>query len=142
MQVLPLQERESASCVSVCSVTSDSLQPHGLQPTRLLCGYNFPGKNTGVDCHFLLQRNFPNQGSDSRLLPLLHWQAGSLPLHHLTPPLTMFFTWSEHFCSRAVRGTQRDGVLTGKPRGPMAQCTSWGRLAFKSQLRTRLRTML
>ena len=38
-----------------CSVVSDSLQPHGLQPTRLLCPWNFPGKNTGVGCHFLFQ---------------------------------------------------------------------------------------
>ena len=29
--------------------------PHGLQPTRLLCPWDFPGKNTGVGCHFLLQ---------------------------------------------------------------------------------------
>jgi len=33
-----------------------SLGPHGLQPTRLLCPWSFPGKSTGVDCHFLLQR--------------------------------------------------------------------------------------
>ena len=33
---------------------SDSLRPHGLQPTRLLCPWNSPGKNTGVGCHFLL----------------------------------------------------------------------------------------
>ena len=38
-----------------CSVVSDSLRPHGLQPSRLLCPQNSPGKNTGVDCHFLLQ---------------------------------------------------------------------------------------
>ena len=31
---------------------SDSLRPHGLLPTRLLCPWNFPGKNTGVGCHF------------------------------------------------------------------------------------------
>ena len=37
------------------SALSDSLQPHGLQPARLLCPWNSPGKNTGVDCHFLLQ---------------------------------------------------------------------------------------
>ena len=37
------------------SVKSDSLQPHGLQPTRPLCPWNSPGKNTGVGCHFLLQ---------------------------------------------------------------------------------------
>ena len=34
---------------------SDSLQPHGLEPTRLLRPWNFPGKSTGVGCHFLLQ---------------------------------------------------------------------------------------
>ena len=33
----------------------DSLRPHGLQPTRLLCPWDFPGKDTGVGCHFLLQ---------------------------------------------------------------------------------------
>ena len=32
---------------------SDSLWPHGLQSTRLLCTWNFPGMNTGVGCHFL-----------------------------------------------------------------------------------------
>ena len=32
-----------------------SLQPHGLQPAGLLCPWYFPGKNTGVGCHFLLQ---------------------------------------------------------------------------------------
>ena len=34
---------------------SDSVWPHGLQPTRLLCPWDSPGKNTGVGCHFLLQ---------------------------------------------------------------------------------------
>ena len=34
---------------------SDSVQPHGLQPTRLLHPWDSPGKNTGVGCHFLLQ---------------------------------------------------------------------------------------
>ena len=38
-----------------CSVVSDSSRPHGLQPTRLLCPWDFPGKSTGVGCHFLLQ---------------------------------------------------------------------------------------
>ena len=37
------------------SVVSDSLQPHGLQPIRLLCPWDFPGKDIGVGCHFLLQ---------------------------------------------------------------------------------------
>ena len=38
------------------------------KPTRLLWPWNFPGKNTGVDCHSLLQRNFPTQGSNPGLL--------------------------------------------------------------------------
>ena len=41
---------------------SDSLRPHGLYPTRLLRPWNFPGKSTGVGCHFLLQGIFPTQG--------------------------------------------------------------------------------
>ena len=32
-----------------------TLQPHRWQPTRLLCPWDSPGKNTGVGCHFLLQ---------------------------------------------------------------------------------------
>ena len=34
---------------------SDSMRPHGLQPTRLPHPWDSPGKNTGVGCHFLLQ---------------------------------------------------------------------------------------
>ena len=34
---------------------SDSVRPHRGQPTRLLCPWDSPGKNTGVGCHFLLQ---------------------------------------------------------------------------------------
>ena len=37
-----------------CSVVSDSLWPHGLQPSRLLHPWDFPGKSTGVGCHCLL----------------------------------------------------------------------------------------
>ena len=36
-------------------VVSDPQRPHGLQPTRLLCTWDFPGKSTGVGCHCLLQ---------------------------------------------------------------------------------------
>ena len=44
--------------------------------TRLLCPWDFPGKNTGGGCHFLLQGIFPTQGWNPRLLCLLRWQAG------------------------------------------------------------------
>ena len=43
-------------CVCVGrSVVPNSLWPHGLQSTRFLCPWDFPGKDTGMACHFLLQ---------------------------------------------------------------------------------------
>ena len=54
------------------------LQPHGLWPSRL-CPWNFPDKNTGVGCHFLLQGISPNQVSN---WSLRHQQADSWPLSH------------------------------------------------------------
>ena len=59
---------------------SNSLWPHGLQPARLLCPWDSPGKNTGVGCHFLLQGILPTQGSNLHLLSLPHSQVNSLPL--------------------------------------------------------------
>ena len=47
---------------------SDSLRPNGLLPVRLLCQWDSPGKNTGVDCHVFLQWIFPTQGLNPRLL--------------------------------------------------------------------------
>ena len=47
----------------------------------------FSRQDTGVGCHFLLQRIFPSQGSKPCLLRLLHWQADSLLLWHLGSPM-------------------------------------------------------
>ena len=62
------------SCVWLFAIPMD------LRPTGLLCPWKFPGKNTGVGCHFLLQGIFLTQGLNPHLL---HWQADSLPLCHL-----------------------------------------------------------
>ena len=53
---------------------------------RLLCPWGFPGKNTGVRCHFLLQEILLTQGSNPHFLCLLRWQANSLPLYRLQIP--------------------------------------------------------
>ena len=74
--------------VSVFSVMSNSLRPHGLQPVKFLCPWTFSGKNTGVGGHFLIQRVFLTQGPNSHLLCLLHWQADSLPLSHQESPIS------------------------------------------------------
>ena len=45
-------------CVCVCVLVAQlclTLRLHGLYPTRILCLWDSPGKNTGVGCHFLLQ---------------------------------------------------------------------------------------
>ena len=49
------------------SVVSDSLQPHRLQPIRLLCPWDSPDKNIEVGCHSILQGIFPTQGSNPGL---------------------------------------------------------------------------
>ena len=59
-----------------CSPSGSSL--HGI----------FPGKNTGVGCHFLLQEVFLTLGSNPTLLHLLHWQMNSLTPHHMQSPIT------------------------------------------------------
>ena len=45
------------SCPILCDPMDCS---QGLQPTRLLCPWDFPGKNTGAGCHFLTPGDLPN----------------------------------------------------------------------------------
>ena len=65
------------------SVVSYSLRPNGSQPTRLLCPWNSPGKNTGVGWYSLLQGIFLIQGSN---LGLLHWRQIFYHLSHQGGP--------------------------------------------------------
>ena len=69
----------------LCPTLCDSID-HSL-PGSSVHG-DFPGKNTGVGCHTLLQGIFPTQGSNSCLLDLLHSQVCSLPLVLLGNPST------------------------------------------------------
>ena len=100
-----------------CSVVSYSLQPHGLviRQAPLSMGFSRQGYWSGLGCHFLLLDGdiFPIQGSNLWLLPLLHWQADSLPLQPPGKP------W--------VRG---DAV-----KGPGLQGVSASFQTFKSQAR-------
>ena len=60
------------SCLTLCN-------PTNWNPPRFLSPQDFPGKNTGVGWHFLLQGVFPTQLLN---LHLLHWQVDSLPQSH------------------------------------------------------------
>ena len=74
-----ISHQAATVCVCMCSVMSNSLRPGGLWASRLL----YPGKNTGVGCHFLLQGIFLTRDWIGSLLYLLHWQMSSLSLYHL-----------------------------------------------------------
>ena len=55
----PTLGRHSESESVSCSAVSDSSQPHGLQPIRFLCPWNFPGKNTEVAIPFSRGSSWP-----------------------------------------------------------------------------------
>ena len=60
------------------SVVSDSLRPHGLESTRLLCPWDSSGKNPGVRCHFLLRGISWTQGPNPNSCigrQILYWWA-------------------------------------------------------------------
>ena len=84
----------------VCSVAPDSMQPQGLQSSSPLCPLDFPGKETGGDCHFLPQGISLTQGVNPCLLCLLLWQAVSLPLSHLQSPNEVCGLWSRSLAMR------------------------------------------
>ena len=77
-------------CVLSRSVISDSLRSHGLQPSRLLCQWDSPGKNTGVGCHSLLYSIFPIQGSN---LGLLHCRQILLPSEPPGMPVCIMYIY-------------------------------------------------
>ena len=60
-------------CCEVTSVVSNSVQPHRQQPTSLPRPWDFPGKNTGVGCHFLLQSmKVKSESEVAQSCPTLH----------------------------------------------------------------------
>ena len=59
---LPYDPAIPTCCFLVTKLCLTLLQPRGLQPARVLCPWDFPDKNTGAGCHFLLQGMFPTWG--------------------------------------------------------------------------------
>ena len=90
--------KQSIGLVCTCSVVSGSLWPQSLYGI-------FPGKNTGVGYHFLLQGIFQTQGSNPHILrlpSLLHWQADSSPLN---PSVSMqsLLSYQWHFSGTVTK---------------------------------------
>ena len=109
---------------------SDSVRPHGLQPTRLLHPRDSPGKNTGVGCHFLLEcMKVKSESEVTQLCPTLSNPMdcslpgsaahGILLLHHTRlpcPPL------SSRVCSSSCPLSQKCYLTISSSATPFSFC--------------------
>ena len=103
----------SLACLCVCVlnhwVTSNSLQPHGLKDGRLFRPWDFPGKHTGMDYHFLLQGNFPDPGIEP-MTPTLagrFFTTASLGKPLIFQSDTLWFISSNRTRIRIINSTSR-----------------------------------
>ena len=125
-------------CVcSVHSVLSNSSVIPWMVAHRLLCPWDFPVKNIGVGCHFLIQGIFPTQGLNPCLL---HWQADSSPLS----------TWETlNLCAAAAKSLQLCPALCdpidGSPSGSTvpgilrARTLEWVAISFSNAWRWKVK---
>ena len=95
------------SCPTLCNPMDCSLSGSSVQGI-------FPGKNTGVGCHFLLQGSFLTQGVNPCPLHLLHCLGDSLPLHRLVNFIVgLYRSASQYLCCRNLYAGQEATVRTG-----------------------------
>ena len=118
----PSPMHESEKWKWTCSVVSDSHRPHGLQPTRLLCPWDFPGERTGVGCHRLLCTFVLNSikcSVQSLWWDVFYGHLWSGSLEHIKWPL-------ETQCREGNGPTLV--LLPGKPHGwrSLVGCSPWG----------------
>ena len=122
----PMHESEKSKWSR--SVVSDSMQPHGLKPTRLLRPWDFPGKSTGVGCHCLLRGLFL---TDSKLVIYSKWYTRALN------ELVQLTNMSDE---QRAAGTQKEpsalrgwGKIQGRTAlvGPFRAQSDWGQPYFQ-----------
>ena len=101
------------------SVVSDSSQPHGLQPSRLLCPWNSPGETIEVGCPFLLQRIFLTQASNPCLQRL---QVNSLPLSYQGISIDLYRLTRTRAITKGDKWTLKPGLVSAC----QTQCPSSG----------------
>ena len=95
---------------------SDSSRSHGLQPTRLLCPWDFPGKSTGVGCHCLLRSSHPGRHQTS--LSIL----ASIPSSSFSSPVlasvTLLSSQPQLLCTLPTSNLFPSSHLCGQPSCP------------------------
>ena len=122
----------------------NSLWPHGLQPTRLLCPGDFPGKDTGVGCHFLLQGIFPTHGLNlglpdcRQILYWLSYQGSCSICREVSQARLSNFTFTFHFPALEKEMTTHSSVLAWRIPGMREP---GGLPSMGSQSRTRLKRL-
>ena len=99
------------------SVVSDSLRPHGLQPTRLLRPWDFPGKSTGVGCHCLLR------------MPSIHSHKRKT---YCSPPVCFSFTFTLLSHLTELHSNTSGHQICGAfhPQQSVLGSTSWASCSF------------
>ena len=92
-------------------------QEYGQSPTRLLCPWDFPSKNNGVGCHFLLQGIFPTNRSNPCLLHLLTLTGIFFTTEPLQKPLDfIYYILFEYLqCTRHSFRMSAQWMLQTKP---------------------------
>ena len=139
----------SLSCVQLFVVGH---RPHGLWPARLLCPWNFLGKNTGMGCHFLLRGIFPTQGLNMCVLhcrqvlyhcatceaSILHLILTKRPGNHIPvntcAPNTAAAAAAKSLQLRLTLCNPKDGSPTGSPVPGILQARTleWIAIAFSN----------
>ena len=87
----------------------------------LLSPWDFPGKNTGVDCHLLLQGILPTQGLNPHLL---HWQADSLSTSVTSKCLPIVAGLASGLCGEISPGDFSSKIFKGESL-PVFNPTPW-----------------
>ena len=120
---LPLRVSDGSACIVSCSGIPNCLQPFGLQPARLLCPWDSPGRNIGVGCHFLLQEIFPTRGLNPGLP---HCGQRLYRLRHQGNPqdstCSLSKVWFQSLVGE-IKSSKVGGAAKNKKKG---MCTAYG----------------
>ena len=114
------------------SVVPDPQRPHGLQPTRLLRPWDFPGKSTGVGCH-CPDLTWPSIMIISPTITVLQL--------HFPPQFSSVQSWTVQFSTVAQScPSLRDPMDCGPPGSSVhgilqARILEWGAVAFSNTQR-------
>ena len=101
---------------------SDSVRPHRRQPTGLCCPWDYPGKNTGVGCHFLLQ--CMKVKSESEVAQLCRLLATPWTAAYQAPP-SMGFSRQEYWSGLPLPSPHPYIVLLGAAKSLQSCATLW-----------------